>query len=400
MYFSYTFMVVYGLKKAISPLIVTVVVVAVVIAISIAYALWITSMTTSTIHQRSVKLEFYDAKVAIKTLILYIKNSGATETTVTHVIVNNQNAKIVWAWDLTDNKYLGYGEAPIKPGHMVEIAVKTDKFQFTPGVLVEFKVLTSSGITLYRTIELSAHPALSYIHGGFFNAWDYDDNKISLIYREFWIKGFDVRLTTYNVYAAADLYSIKYNLWYGAFQLGLKETIIHEIYMVDDLSSPTRYYYFDIKAMNNGTLVYEVYKYTSSTSTVIYSKTFPRITVLDPHRIMIVFKVSSNSVENFLYIDNNKMVDLDIPDIFGFYIVNNCFGIQDPRAIYEMYLDEVNETIAWVNGTPTITYENFDDLQTDFFTTYKVDSQPVYINPPLYRIILDNGKIGFVIDHT
>lgn len=378
--------------KAISPLIVTVVIVAVVIAISITYALWITFMTTSTIQQKSVKLEFYDAKIAVKTLILYIKNTGATETTITHVIVNNQEAKIVWAWDLTDNKYLGYGKAPIKPGHMVEIAVKTEKFQFTPGVFVDFKILTSSGITLYRTIELTAHPVLSYIHGGYLNAYDFDPNYFAAVYHEYW---------NYTSYIGKDLrfgagiksLSLRFNMWYGLFQLEEDNTIIAEFYI-----SGSDETHIGLMAHRNGTIIF--YDNIPGNQPI-----YTGFNVYDPHNILFNFTVHSNNiVELKLYIDNKLVVDRNYTNLYNDIIGNICFGVWDDSGLYDTYIDNIVEKIIWTNSPPTIVEEDFDDLATDYFTSFVSDAPPYDPSNPVpitsYPIILNDGKIGFVIDHT
>ena len=379
-------MVIHYLMKGISPLIVTVVIVAVVVAISITYALWITSMTTSTIQQRSVKLEFYDAKVAVKTIILYIKNTGATETTITHVIVNNQEAKIVWAWDLTDNKYLGYGKAPIKPGHMVEIAVKTEKFQFTPGVFVDFKILTSSGITLYRTIELTAHPVLSYIHGGYLNAYDFDPNYFAAVYHEF-PEDYGTKL---HIGENIHRISIKYNMWYGLFQLNKDYTIIFEITVTNN-----GWHFFDIKASRNGTIVfYDDFQREAPTKYSVY----------DPHTIRIDFiaHTDNNIVELKLFIDNDLVVNRNYTQIYGAEICEMLFGVWEASALYDIYIDNIVEKITWSNKNVSIIEEDFDDLSTNYFQLYvfgtSFDNCNIY-SISSYPIILDDGKIAFVLDH-
>ena len=368
--------------KGISPLIVTIVIVAVVIAISIAYALWITSMTTNTIYKRYVKLEFYDAQIAIKTILLYVRNTGSAETTITHVIINNQEAKITWAWDVTENKYLGYGEVLVKPGHIVEIAVKTQNFQLVPGVLVEFKLLTSSGITLYRTIELSAHPALSYIQGGYFNTWDYTTEHFAAIYHQFW------RYYNVDLFFGTNIerLTIQYNMWYGLFQLGEDYSTIFEIRIYKDGTD----YYFDLKAYKNGSIVF---------FDNIYYEAFTGYSVYDPHSILFDFMVHSpNIVELKLYIDGKIVVDRNYTEIYGAEIVEMCYGVWDRTGLYDMYIDNIVEKITWTNGTMTTVEENFDNLSTDYFTYYVSDIESGDVQS--FPILLDNGIIGFAIDHT
>jgi len=370
--------------KGISPLIVTIVIVAVVIAISIAYALWITSMTTNTIYKRYVKLEFYDAQIAIKTILLYVRNTGSAETTITHVIINNQEAKITWAWDVTENKYLGYGEVLVKPGHIVEIAVKTQKFQFVPGVLVEFKLLTSSGITLLRTIELSAHPALSYIQNGYFNAWDYDTEHFSAIYHQFWrYYGTDLILGS-NV----EKLSISYNMWYGLFQLGEDYTIIHEIYLSNEIPI-----FFDIKAYKNGSIVFY--------DTITQEEVFTKFKVYDPHNFVLEFTAyPDGKVEFKLMIDGKTIVSKNYTSLYGANIVEECFGVWDDAGLYDTYIDNIVEKITWTNGTNRVVVENFDNLSTNYFTAYVYGTTSNYSVADVteYPITLYDDKIGYAID--
>ncbi len=258
--------------KSISALTTIIIVLAVVISISIVYALWITTTITNTMRERYVRIEFYEANIAIKTIMLYIRNAGSTDITITHVIINNKEAEIIWAWDLTEHKYLGYGEALIKPGHAVELAVKTEEFQFTPGVMVDIKILTSTGITLYRTVELGSHPVLSYVSKGYFNAWDYDPEHFSAIYHQFWkYYGVDLIMGK-NVKKI----SISYNMWYGLFQLGEDYTIIHEIHLYNG-----NHIFFDIKAYKNGSIVFY--------DTITGQEVFTGFKVYDPHNFALEF---------------------------------------------------------------------------------------------------------------
>ncbi len=371
--------------KSMQSLLATVIIVAIVIAISVAYALWVSSMAANMINRGTIKLEFYDAEMAIKTILLYIKNTGSAETTITHVLINGREAKIMWAWDETSNKYIGYGEAPIKPGHLVEIAVRTQEFQLVPGVMVEFKILTSSGATFYRTIKLTAHPVLGYIKKGYFNAWDYDPEHFSAIYHQFW------RYYGVDLYIGSNIEKLRigYNIWYGLFQLGEDYTIIHEIRLYQNGNN----FFFDIKAYKNGTIVFY--------DTVSREEVFTNFRVYTPHHIDLEFSAYPNNIVEFkLAIDGKTIVLRNYTGLYGADIVDECFGVWDVAGLYDMYIDNIVEEIKWYNGTDSVVAEDFNDLSTNYFTLYVYGVSSSYSSKDIggYPVLLYNGKIGYTID--
>lgn len=224
------------------------------------------------------------------------------------------------------------------------------------------------------------------MHGGYLNAYDFDPNYFAAVYHEF---PEDYNTELYIGENIREL-SIEYNMWYGLFQLDKDYTIIFEITVIKN-----GWHFFDIKASRNGTIIfYDDFQYEAPTKYSVY----------DPHTIRIDFiaHIADEVVELKLFIDNNLVVDRNYTQIYGAEIHEMLFGIWEASALYDMYIDNIVEKIIWSNQTPSIMKEDFDDLSTNYFQLYvfgtSINDYNVY-SISSYPIILDDGKIAFVLDH-
>ncbi len=380
--------------RSISVLMASIIIVAVVIALSIGYALWISSVTTDLTMNKNVRIEFYEALYAVKTIMIELSNKGTTTTSVTHVFINNIPAEIAWGWDLTTNEYLGRNDIPLRPGHRVMIAVKTSRFQLGPGVWVEVKIHTSSGVELYRSIMLTGHYALNYIREGFANSWDYSSKYMLAVYRDYYSL-YDngtidhvPKLSIWNDEGATTYYRIEFNFWYAYLQLSTDESIIYEI----AFTKKGKWRFLDLIATSSGNIELEL----NFGKQVIRVDTGKRI--MEPHNVVIEFKVYRRKVEIIVTIDNDIVYHANTTKLKKWQIANQCFGVWNEASIWELYIDNIAENITWKNGGYYYIEEDFDDLYTNFFTDYRIN-RTVLLEITGYPVLHYNGDLGIMLDH-
>jgi flagellin-like protein len=143
-------------RKAISPVISTIIIVAVAIAISIAVAFWLGGITS--IFTRFEKLEIPTAYAESKTgggwtIILTVKNTGTTDTTITDVLINGiPYSSVTGVESVTiDSTDLPY---PLKTGDSATVKITLTSDGFSAGQAVTVTIHTSGGQDYPKTVTL------------------------------------------------------------------------------------------------------------------------------------------------------------------------------------------------------------------------------------------------------
>ncbi len=165
-------------RQAISPVIATVIIVAVTIAIAIAVAFWMTGIVS--LFTGFEKLEvasasaYLDSNRGTWNIVLLVKNTGTSPTTVTEIYINNVLAASISADGTTVTpqtsrcaaiqgvKVTGDSFA-INPGEIKEITVILSasgnnvcgSTTLNPGVSVEVRLHTSGGKDYPKILLLS-----------------------------------------------------------------------------------------------------------------------------------------------------------------------------------------------------------------------------------------------------
>ncbi len=380
--------------KSVSILVAIAVVTAIVVALSITIALWVSGITSSYVEHYNVRVEVIEGVYAVKTFFIDLRNTGSRDTSVVDVFINKKQANLVWAWDLTENKYLGYNRPLLKAGHLVRLAIRSREV-FTPGSLVEVKIHTSHGIEVYKLINIKGHVAMNYINNGGMHIWNYNIEHMLAIYRDYYelrdkglihdIPKLEVTIDSRSIRE----YVIEFNTWYAFLNLWEENTIITEIALTDGSGS---WEFIDIEASSNGKLAF----YTSyDDNWVDIDKRY-----LDPHTYKIVLKTYiTGIVEVMLYIDDELLVDRNTSSIYGWFIANLCIGVWDEEAMYDMYLDKFIERIDWIYHSDTRVEEEFTTSSTNIFTSYTTEPNPSAIKSiTSYPVKLYNETIGFEIE--
>ncbi len=378
----------------VSKLVATVTIVAVALIVSIIASLWISGLTSSYASEFNVRIEVIEGIYVVKTFFIDLRNTGSIDTSITHVFINQKPARLIWAWDLDEDKYLGCSEPIVKSGHTVRIAIRSPKV-FVPGSIVEVMIYTSHGLKLFKYVAVTGHTALAFINNGGFHTWNYNPGYMLAIYRDYYMlrdNGLlpDVPLLSVSADTrSVREYCIEYNMWYALLSLYQEENIIMEIAVTNGYG---RWEYIDLEATRDGSIAF----YTS------YDDYYVKIhkSCLDPHSYKLLFRVYRGGiVEVILFIDGEKLVDRNTSSIYGWFIGNLCIGVWDKKAMYDMYLDKFQEHIDWVYYNDTVVYEEFNTSTTNLFTSYTIEPEASAEKPiTSYPVVIASETLGFEIE--
>ncbi len=385
--------VVWIAMKLISPLMATVIILSIAIVLSIALAIWISGIYSTYTTEYSVKLEMIHNVYALRTFFVDIENKGSTATSITHVFINDREARLVWAWDLTTNTYLGRENPLLEPGHTVRIAIRSPQ-AFDEGIFVNLKIYTSMGYQLGKLLYITGHSAQAYINDWALHMWNYDSEHMLAIYRDYYVlydNGVipDVpRLFITGDWRSIRGYNISFNMWYALMNLYQNETILTEIALTDGSSS---WGFIDLIGYRNRSL----YLYTSFDGySALVSGDFT-----EAHRYTLCLRVySSGSVEIDLFIDGEKVYSRNTTIIYGWFIANYAIGIWDPAAMYDLYFDKYSENIDYIYYDDYSVYDEFNTTTT-VFTSY-VTNPPNIEEITSYPVILYDGNVGFELEEV
>jgi len=167
------------MKRAISPVIATVIIVSVAIAIAVAVAFWMTGITG--LFTRYEKLEVISA-YATKSkpsgipdtinedfyVVLTIRNTGTTDTTIDEIFVNGKPLSTYTSSTFTYSDESNTASAsPTNTGttSSIELSLHTGKYRvivlclddedgFTSGQTVEVKIHTAAGNEYPKSVQL------------------------------------------------------------------------------------------------------------------------------------------------------------------------------------------------------------------------------------------------------
>ena len=147
-------------KRGISPVIATVILVAIAIVISIAAAFWMTGLLSSfTSYEKVQIITSYATRSGTEyTVYVNMTNIGAANVTVTEILINDKSfgtysgVKIYngTTSEITDKLPWSFG--PGQKFNLIITGLTTATFK--PGTAIKVSIMTASGVTYDRTINL------------------------------------------------------------------------------------------------------------------------------------------------------------------------------------------------------------------------------------------------------
>ncbi len=377
--------------RGVSTVIAVVIIVAVTVALSIALAMWL--LGVQGMAQRSpARLVITRGTYAVRTLFIDMRNYGPGEATVTAVYVDSRLCSIVWAWDMSTGEYIGEPQPRVRVGREVRVAVRLP-FTLRPGALADIRVETAQGHEYHVVLEVRSHRALLYINNGGAHIWDYTPSYMLAVYRDYYslmygqlpdVPGLDPGDPSgRGVYR----YMFSFNLWYAAMNPLRSNTTMVELALTDGAGT---WVFIDLRALENGYI--EVYTSFDDVTRVVDA----RYMVAHRYTIVLTPHPETRSVEIKLLVDGETLYARNATGIYGYIVANICIGIWDPSAIYDLYIDKVEEKIQWANYPATHITEEFNTTSQQVFTGY-ID-QPGQAPRPLQNPLqLHDGKQGYEI---
>jgi len=147
-------------KRGISPVIATVILVAIAIVISIAAAFWMTGLLSSfTTYERVQILASYATRSGTSyTAYVNMTNIGAANVTVTAILINDKpygaySGVSIYNGTTTSNQItLPWSFGPGQKFNLIITGLTTATFK--PGTAIKVSIMTASGVTYDRTINL------------------------------------------------------------------------------------------------------------------------------------------------------------------------------------------------------------------------------------------------------
>ena len=125
--------------KALSPVVASIILIAVTVAVSIAVAAWMGALVVGNMNTEEVRITNVDFATTPGSAILTVKNTGASNVTITDAYVGNVIA--------VSPELVGPGLA-LAPNDPAEITVQGT---FAQGTAYQFKLLSSKGNSFVYT---------------------------------------------------------------------------------------------------------------------------------------------------------------------------------------------------------------------------------------------------------